>query len=829
MVLICGIISLMLCVVTNILVPSRWQAYSPAYQTVRELSAIGAPTRTLVAGTWEGHLYVFGQEIRIVYRISVNQDGTLAVLYDSPDYPLINVPVSAANLEGNRLTISVGSFPAEYKGIVGKGIIRGQYSGGGVWLPLNLKRRSNDPGYLLDYLMPRSEPSGERILSYRYTQPEQTDDGWDTADASLIGIDTAKIGSLIRRMLAGDFPNLHSILMVKDGKLVVEEYFYGFSRNKTHQIASISKVITAAAIGIACDRGIVKDLHAPLTQFLPEYKDLLDAGEKNKITLYHLLTMTTGLQWDEHAVSYLDPRNDFSVMKRSPDRLRNLFERPLAYHPGERFVYNSGCILALEEILTRETKAHFLFFVQNELFTPMGIANYRWDDGFQMVPRDMAKLGLLFQDRGEYRGARILSAAWVDSAFQLKRHTTWKYFNHWQPITHFVNGIPVNGRIAGGWGGQSITVLPDLNVIVVLTGSNQMEPADYDVCIRDYLLPAVLTQEYLVGHPELRKSRIKLAKNLRWEMRWDTEMGCLKACAKHLGTGLNDAQLYGGTGVGFLINLDERAEAKSMAVWNKQRMYELCQNLGFKVDAVWSNKSSKDFAASQKLVWDRVRNEIDRGNACYGFNLESPIRSLIIGYDDVGYYYEGWGAEKGKGPVGWKELGRTDIGLLGMHFVRQVEHKAPLKKIVKDAFQFVVEFSAHSPKWVPSDCKAGPEAYDRWISLFEAGKEDGYGVSYNAAQFAEARKYAVAFLEEAKEGLGEELGPLFDRAIRSYSLAASNMEQLSQLFPHSLSSAEPSLGLKDEKKRRAAINFLRAGREAEVEGLKALTDIVKIL
>jgi CubicO group peptidase (beta-lactamase class C family) len=781
-----------------------------------------------IAGTWEGQLNVFSQEVRLIYKISVNEDGTLSVLYDSPDYPLIHVPVNDAKLEGDHIIMSVGSFPVEYKGTVGKDIIRGQYSGGGIWFPLNLIRKSTDPGFLLDYLVPRMKPTGERMLNYRYTPPEQTDDGWETADALSMAIDTGIIATGIRRTLKGDFPNLHSILMVKDGKLVVEEYFYCFSRNKPHQIASISKIMPAAAIGIALNQGLIKDINTPLSQLLPEYKDLFTTGEKSSLTLYHLLTMTTGLQWDEHAFSYLDPRNDLAIMKRSPDRLRNLFERPLAYHPGERFVYNTGCVIALEEIVQKVTKVHLVVNVQNEIFTPMGISNYKWDDGYQMLPRDMAKLGRLFQCRGEYSTTRILPAAWVDSALQLDQHTPWKYFNHWQPITHFVNGIPINGRLAGGWGGQSITILPDLNVIIVLTAANQLEPTDYDVSIRDYLLPAVLTPEYLKKHPEVKQSRIKETKNLEWEMRWDTEMGCLKACAKSLNRTVSDAQLYGGTGVGFLINIDERAEAKSMAVWNKQRMYELCRNLGFSVEAVWSHKSSKDFAATQKLVWDRVRKEIDSGNACYGFHLDSPIRYLIIGYDDHGYYYEGWGAEKGKGPVAWNDLGQTDIGLLGMHFVRPVNQKAPLKTIVKDAFQFVLEFSAYS-RWVPGDCKAGPEGYDRWISLFEAGKEDGYGVSYNAAEFAEARKYAVQFLEEAKAGLGKEFTPLFDRALRYYLLATHNMEKISQLFPHSLASTEPSIGLKDPKKVQEAIKYLRAAKDAETEGLKVLDDIVEKL
>jgi hypothetical protein len=107
-----------------------------------------------------------------------------------------------------------------------------------------------------------------------------------------------------------------------------------------------------------------------------------------------------------------------------------------------------------------------------------------------------------------------------------------------------------------------------LNTVIVQTAGNQLQGADYDICIREYLLPAILTPEYRAKHPGFEYAQIRRTKNLEWEMHWNTEMGCMKACAKSLGLQLTGVRLYGGTGVGFLINIDERAEAKSMAVWN---------------------------------------------------------------------------------------------------------------------------------------------------------------------------------------------------------------------------------------------------------------------
>lgn len=279
-----------------------------------------------VVGVWEGTLHAFGQDGRLVYKISVNEDGTLSVSHDNPDFSLNDIPVADAKLDGSRLIIKIGLYDAIFEGTVGKDVVKGRYGTGGMWFPLMLKRRSKDPHFLLDNMVPRLGRAGERTLDYAYALPEEGEDGWEVANASAEGVDTSKISALMRTILAGGFPNLHSVLVVKDGKLLLDEYFYGFHRDKPHRISSIGKVVTEAAIGVAIERGLIKDAHTPLSQFFPEYNDLLGTGEKNSITLYHLLTMTTGLKWDEHALSYFDPRNDLSIMKSSPDPLRNLFE-----------------------------------------------------------------------------------------------------------------------------------------------------------------------------------------------------------------------------------------------------------------------------------------------------------------------------------------------------------------------------------------------------------------------------------------------------------------------------------------------------------------------
>ncbi len=132
-----------------------------------------------------------------------------------------------------------------------------------MWIPLTLRRRSPDPRFLLDNMVPRLGRNGERVLDYRYKTPEEGDDAWPVADAFAESVDTSKIQALMRRVLAGGFPNLHSVVVIKDGRILLDEYFHGFNRDKPHRMASTSKIVPEALIGIMIERGLIDSLHVP--------------------------------------------------------------------------------------------------------------------------------------------------------------------------------------------------------------------------------------------------------------------------------------------------------------------------------------------------------------------------------------------------------------------------------------------------------------------------------------------------------------------------------------------------------------------------------------
>jgi len=287
--------------------------------------------------------------------------------------------------------------------------------------------------------------------AYTYGIPEQTGDGWQTASLAEVGIDQEVIGGAIDRINYKLYKEVHGILIVKDGKLVFEEYFPGqsfegvftkFDKNTRHYLASVTKSFTSALVGIASDRGLIQDVHAKVFSFFPNYADLR-TDEKDKITLEHLLTMSAGLQWDEWSFPYTDSRNSHFSMNNSGNPIRYVLSRPVAAEPGTKFVYNSGLSITLGGVIEGASGLRVNQFVERYLFSALGISDYFWwrypngtfqtGGGLYMLPRDMAKFGYLYLNDGAWNGVQIISKAWVEHSTQahLAIDSYWNYGYQW--------------------------------------------------------------------------------------------------------------------------------------------------------------------------------------------------------------------------------------------------------------------------------------------------------------------------------------------------------------------------------------------------------------
>lgn len=199
---------------------------------------------------------------------------------------------------------------------------------------------------------------------------------------------------------------------------------------------------------------------------------------------------------------------------------------------------------------------------------------------------------------------------------------------------------------------------------------------------------------------------------------------------------------------------------------------------------------------------------------------------MIYGYDEVGYYFSGAGANEGKGPKPWQELGDTGIGVVEMYAVSPVPAKEPAV-VVKAAFQKVLEHASNPPDQIFENYASGLKGYDLWIKGLEAGKAGRFGMGYNAAVWAECRGFAVAFLEEASQRLGAKATDLFDEALDHYREVAQNLEAVSNVYPFEV--MDETILIEPDADCQKAVNQLQAARKAEDAGMVVLEKIAAVL
>jgi CubicO group peptidase (beta-lactamase class C family) len=329
-----------------------------------------------------------------------------------------------------------------------------------------------------------SSPAQAR--EYSYQVPLELSDGWEVSSLEAEGIDTGKIEALTRQMITEDrFVNVLSMAVVRNGKLVHEAYSPYCQRNTLHVLASITKSVSSTLIGIAIDKGFIESVDAKVIDLLPEYADAVTDPRFEQITVEHLMTMTSGLEWFEQGSSYNDPRNSEYRMVESEDWVRFVLSRPVRDPPGETFLYNTGGIHLLSAIIKSTTGQYANEFAEEHLFHPMGIRAYQWnrdprghpctggtDGGVGLRARDLAKFGWLFLHDGTWKGKQIVSPQWIETA--TRKHQQFpggrsSYGYNWFPGSKVVDGKSYDYVASFGYGGQNLFLVPELDLIVVFT------------------------------------------------------------------------------------------------------------------------------------------------------------------------------------------------------------------------------------------------------------------------------------------------------------------------------------------------------------------------
>lgn len=349
-----------------------------------------------------------------------------------------------------------------------------------------MKRMKRICPFLLPFFVLLLNTGGfPRTDDYTYRVPKKLNDGWEISSLTDEGIDREAIEGISREIADIDsYDNVLSMLIVKNGKLVHEVYSPYCQRNTLHWMASITKTITSTLIGIAIDKGFIASadakLHALLPQFAVDFKD----PAKKKIALKHIMSMTSGLDWNER-VSYNNPRNSEWQMVETEDWMSFVVSHPIREEPGKIFNYNTGGMHLLSAVIKNTTGLYAHQFAEKYLLHPMGIYAYQWnkdpmgypctggtDGGLGLRTRDIAKLGWLFLRDGKWKGKQIVSAKWVKEAPTMtltEQGRGNQYGFNWMTGSRVADGKRFEYIASFGYGGQTLYIVPEHDLIVVFT------------------------------------------------------------------------------------------------------------------------------------------------------------------------------------------------------------------------------------------------------------------------------------------------------------------------------------------------------------------------
>ncbi|MEZ4456514.1 MAG: serine hydrolase [Gemmatimonadales bacterium] len=299
------------------------------------------------------------------------------------------------------------------------------------------------------------------------------------------GLSRAGVDSLVREIDRGEFGAVQSLLLALGDEPAAEFYFGQATADGLAPLYSVTKSVTALLAGIAIDRGDLADEGERIAPLFPTRAAAFADTLRTRITIQDLLTMRAGLAWNEFAEPYESPANPFRVMLASPDWIADLLGRPMAAVPGTRYVYNSGASVLLGASIAMAGGRPLPDLARERLFDPLGIGVVNWQvgphgvansgAGLSMRPPDLVTIGRLVRDRGRFRGAPVVSAAWIDRMLAPATVAPLgaAYGYHWWllgPGGSYDPDHPV--AVALGWGGQVLAVDERTGLILVATSSN---------------------------------------------------------------------------------------------------------------------------------------------------------------------------------------------------------------------------------------------------------------------------------------------------------------------------------------------------------------------
>ena len=464
----------------------------------------------LVAGVWRGVVAPLDSRITFFLMIDRKGDGSAGAYIRNPEHNWFGRGTYALSTSGTTITLKRGEQQLEGRyDAESDSLLFGLVDGAP---PLRFTRRKREEAL---GLVPRLA-----VLAYRWQQPIDENDGWRTSSLTEVRLDPKPLAELVGKILAADPAenglNIQSLLIARHGKLVLEEYFYGFSGDRPHDMRSASKTFAPMLVGIARDQGAKISAEEPVLSFFPQYASIANMEDrKRKMTLGDLMNMASGLCDDR------DPKSGEDAMQNQTDQAdwyKYALDLPMRKDPGGRdAIYCSSNLNLVGGAVRHATGRWLPDFFDEFVAQPLQFRNFYMNlmptgeaymgGGLYLRPRDQLKVGQVYLAGGVWNGKRVLGRQWVKESLQ--ERTSFVSMGDFDPPIHgygfgwHTRTLKAGNKTfrdyyMGGNGGQNVIILPELDMVVVFSGGNYGEARKFfrweSELLPQYIIPAVTGQ-----------------------------------------------------------------------------------------------------------------------------------------------------------------------------------------------------------------------------------------------------------------------------------------------------------------------------------------------
>lgn len=340
-----------------------------------------------------------------------------------------------------------------------------------------------------------------------YNDPVPVDQNvWPVAPPAKFDMNEQTLLTLDSIISVGPSSGISSIVIIKEGHLVYEKYYHGRDRSTFFGLSGVSSSIANIAVGKAIELGVIGSLDDSIYKYLPAYAQIFeDEPIKKNITFKHLMELKSGLTWSEFSGGFDELLSDNDKMVLSDDWVEYILSQPLDSYPGSRFTFNSAISIVLSAAIHQAYGKSYKIFLENEVFSDLGIGEFQIDEvggnlnsawGMSMRTLDVAKLGYLYLEEGDWFGRQFLEPSYVQSSSQIQTHIDftndfgwlwWRYADN----NFFVSFLAENDVFfASGLGNERLYIVPHLDLVVAFTGTVEADvfALSSPFAFREYIL-----------------------------------------------------------------------------------------------------------------------------------------------------------------------------------------------------------------------------------------------------------------------------------------------------------------------------------------------------